>query len=287
MTPPTVSHLLAASLLTLASLALASSPPPGLESWGGEDYRLKPGESTSFTILFNDIPVRRWVLYVEGGDGVSHLNVRRVTDGSLLYDARDERYHTVEVPWGTGEQLSGVITAGGRGGVYRVSIWGPPRGSFLQSYGYEVNRSLEAMERGDLALAEHHLRSAQHQDPDDEVAALLLAGLAQGVVPTGEIVGDLEERPQDRRQIQDALDLAQAARAEERYWDALEQLEAAHALARSRAMRIEVMIEFLGVYLDLDNLEQARRALKALESLGLDAERLDSLEDLVQRHGER
>lgn len=280
---PTIHHLLAATLLTLASLALATSPPPGLESWGGEDYRLEPGESTSFTILFNDIPVRRWVLYVEGGDGVSHLNVRRVTDGSLLYDVRDERYHQVDVPWGTGEQLSGVITAGGRGGVYRVSIWGPPRGSFLQSYGYEVNRALEAMDRGDLALAEHHLRSAQHQDPDDEVATLLLAGLAQGVVPTGEVIGDLEELPEDRRQIEDALDLAQAARAEERYWDALEHLEVAHSLALSRTMRIELMIEFLGVYLDLDNLEQARQTLMVLERLGLDEERLDSLEDLVER----
>jgi hypothetical protein len=119
------------------------------------------------------------------------------------------------------------------------------------------------------------------------VAALLQAGLAQGVVPTGEVVGDLEERPDDRRQIQDALDLAAAARAEERYWDALEQLEVAHGLARSRATRTELMIEFLGVYLDLDNQEQARQALMVLESLGLDRERLDSLEDLVERHGER
>ena len=46
--------------------SLAVTSPPGLETWGDEDYRLEPGESTSFVVSFDEIPVRRWVLLVEG-----------------------------------------------------------------------------------------------------------------------------------------------------------------------------------------------------------------------------
>ena len=190
-------HTFLATLLALvliAALAGAVSPPPGLVSWGEQSYRLDSGEATSFHVDFEQIPVRRWVLLVESDRTPSHLNVRRVADGSLVYDQRDEIRHEADVPWGDGESISAVLTAGRKGGVFSVSIWGPPRYSHLRSYGYEVNRALEAFARGDVGAARQHLLTAQRGGDkafeaiaaDTRLAAVSAAGVASvGSVPAG------------------------------------------------------------------------------------------------------
>ena len=91
-------------LLSLAAAPLqAQYPPPGLVQWGSEAYTLDTGESMPFRVDWDQIPVRRWMLLVEGDLRISHLNLRRVGDGSLVYDLRDESRHLVEIPWGTDE----------------------------------------------------------------------------------------------------------------------------------------------------------------------------------------
>lgn len=277
--------LLATLVLLLSCVAMASPEPAGLEAWGDEDYRLEPGESTSFLVEFEDIPVRRWVLLVESDGGISHLNVRRVVDGSLLFDARDERRHEVEVPWGVDEELSAVITAGDRGGVYRVSIWGPPRQDYRRSYGYEVNRALEAMEREDMALADHHLQAAQRKDPDDPVAALLAAALARGIVPTdpatsvgGEPAGD---SPEMVRLAREAMDRATAFRLEKRHFEALDQLQAAMGMVNGGDLRLEILVDLVAVHLAIGNVEQALSALKWARELGLDQARSEELQGMI------
>ena len=283
-------HCLLATLVLLSpGLAMATPSPPGLETWGDEDYRLEPGESTSFVVSFDEIPVRRWVLLVESDGGISHLNVRRVADGSLLFDARDERRHEVDVPWGSGEELSAVITAGQRGGVYRVSIWGPPRQDYRKSYSYGVNRALEAMARGEVAEAEHHLQAAQRQDPDDAVASLLLAGLAQGIMPREP---DAAAQGEPRTDTPELTRLARAAmaragelRAQERFFEALDQLQTAMTMVHDADVRRDILAGLVVVYLDLGNLDQARTSLLWARELGLDDARHDALQQRIDRAG--
>ena len=271
--------------------ALASTAPPGLVTWGDEAYRLSGGESTSFRVEFDEIPVRRWVLLVESDGAVSHLNVRRSTDGSLLFDARDERYHQVEVPWGQGESLSAVLTADGRGGVYRVSIWGPPPENYLQSYSYEVNRALEAMLRDDLKEAGNHLLAALRADPDDDVASLLLTGIDQGLVPSAlgpGVENELaDDDPATRRRVTEVRRLAAGLRDGERYYEALEALQGVLRQARSADIRAEILADLADVFLDLDNEAQARNAVAIATRLGLSEERLQMLADRLEGRAER
>ena len=136
--------------LGLAPLARAEGGPPGLVSWGHQTLVLAPGEATTLQVTFANLPLRRFTLLVESGGAPCDLNVRRDVDGSLLYDLRDEVRHELDVPWGTGESLTAVLTAGPAGGSYDVSFWGPPAADHKRAYSYHVNRALESHAAGDL-----------------------------------------------------------------------------------------------------------------------------------------
>jgi hypothetical protein len=270
------------ALVLLAALAGAVSPPPGLVSWGEQSYRLDSGEATSFHVDFEQIPVRRWVLLVESDRTPSHLNVRRVADGSLVYDQRDEIRHEADVPWGDGESISAVLTAGRKGGVFSVSIWGPPRDSHLRSYRYEVNRALEAFARGDVGAARQHLLTAQHGGADDPVATLLLQGLEAGVTPqqVAEARAHLADGPAteaQRRSRRDNAARVAELRAGQQLYVALELLQGELEQPLPGELRAEVFADLTEVLLDLGSREQAHLAAVAAAELGLDGERLAEL----------
>jgi len=115
-----IGRSLAATLLavcmTTPAVAGSDGGPLHLVRWSGESVRLQPGETATLQVSFDQMPLRRWTLLVESsGERVCHLNVVRDRDGSLLYDVRDESRHEVDVPWGTGESLTAIVTAGRRG----------------------------------------------------------------------------------------------------------------------------------------------------------------------------
>lgn len=180
------------SLLLLAICAVAAapgasaapapaSPPAGsgaLHTWGTETYRLETGESFQFRIEYQQIPVRRWRLLVEGDQRRCDLSVRRERDGSLLYHQWDESRHDVDVPWGRGEALSVALTAK-EGGVFTIRFQGPPAEAVPPSYGPLVNRALEAYAAGEREEAEGLCWQAIEQEQDAAVARVFLAGLVR------------------------------------------------------------------------------------------------------------
>ena len=269
--------------LAVALLAAAGAPaqaPPGLTSWGSQTYTLTEGEAVNFRVDWDQIPVRRWVLLVEGDLRISHLNVRRVHDGSLLYDQRDESRHRVDVPWGEGESLSGVLTAG-RAGAYAISIWGPPRDDYLRAYSYGVNRALEALDEGDRIRARALLMGALRDDPADPVAQTLMRALSGG--EGGEVVGPTagEEDPEARAKLEEARQQAAALRAGGAPLEAMDLLQRALSPDLGPLAWAEVYGDLVEISLDLGNLVQARAALAAAEALGLPDERLQTLRSLV------
>lgn len=289
MLRPVHRYLLITGLLLAAAPGWAGWAPPGLVSWGDRSYRLAAGEATTFTIDFDQIPVRRWVLLVEGDIAPSHLNVRRMADGRLVFDQRSERRHEVDVPWGQGEQLSVVLTAGRQGGVYRVSVWGPPPDAYLRAYGYEVNRALESMTRGDLRQARHHLLVALREDPDDSIATLLLAGLDAGrgsavVAPPDPDAGEVSDGPATAARVAGVRERVAALRKAERYYEAVEALQGELGRPQSLSARVELLVDLVNVMLDLGNTAQAEQALMAAVNFGLDDERRLALADLIERH---
>ena len=169
----------------LATLAALASPPavPGpaaaesvYETWSAESFTLVPRESFQLTVTYDQIQVRNWKLVVDGGDRNCDLNVRRVRDGSLMYQRNDERHHEVQVPWGAGEEVSIVVTNRNIKGAFVVSLLGPPRDQPHASYSYHVNRALDKFAAGQRLAAEDECRSALLADPQDGVAKVLLAG---------------------------------------------------------------------------------------------------------------
>jgi hypothetical protein len=281
------SFLLIAVLAAVAGAAGADGPPPGLVRWGEQSYRLEPGEATSFRVDSDQIPVRRWVLLVESDRAPSHLNVRRVHDGSLLFDQRGEIRHEVDVPWGEGESLSAVLTAAGRGGVFSVSIWGPPRDDYLRSHGYEVNRALEAMAAGERERVRHHLLVALRERPDDAVARVLLEALESGVLPAPggldslTVDGPAETDPDLVATVVRGRERIAALRAAGRSFAALEAVQRELGREVGDSLRAELLGDLTGVLVDLDNLQQAREALDRAAALGLPAARVDALEQLL------
>ena len=273
--------------LLLVTVAGAVSPPNGLVQWGEQSYRLEPGESTGFRVDFEQIPVRRWWLIVESDRNPCHLNLRRVADGSLVYDRRDEVEHEVAIPWGEGEALSAVIVAGGRGGVFSVGIWGPPRDGYLRSYRHHVNRALEALAAGARGAARGHLMAALTDHPDDPVAAALLQGLDAGTPPLDADVGDHDGedvagmKPRERWSGV-RRDVA-ALREDERFYEAIDRLHLELARPLPRDLRAEVYADLAAVLLDLGSRAQAREAVAAAEELGLEEAWSQRLRDRLQR----
>lgn len=271
-------------LLSLAAAPLqAQYPPPGLVQWGSEAYTLDAGESMPFRVDWDQIPVRRWMLLVEGDLRISHLNLRRVGDGSLVYDLRDESRHLVEIPWGTGESLSGVLSVNA-GGEYAISIWGPPQDDYLRAYSYDVNRALEALTDDDRSRAQAHLLSALREDPDDVVAQTLLRGLTGGRTGT-----DIPAKvaPAEADSTTAARLAGVRARAEElrqagQYYAALDTL---HQIV-STDLGVEGLAQVYGdltaLYLDLGNPVQAQVALDAAVSLGLSQDEAAELQHRLE-----
>lgn len=165
-----------ALLAALLICAAAASAAPW-DVWGTEAYTLEPGEAFTFRIAYREIPVRAWRLVVDGDYVLCDLHVLRLVDGSLLYFEKDESHHEVDVPWGEGEEISVVLTAGrSQGGVFTVKLLGPPRDHSPASYSYKVNRALESYAAGRRVEAENYCDEALRENPDDGAALVLKAG---------------------------------------------------------------------------------------------------------------
>ncbi len=278
-------HTRSRAVVALASLVLAvtgalAQAPPGLASWGSQTYTLTEGEAVNFRVDWDQIPVRRWVLLVEGDLRISHLNVRRVRDGSLLYDQRDESRHRVDVPWGDGESISGVLTAG-RAGAYAISIWGPPRDDYLRAYSYGVNRALEALDEGDRVRARALLMGAMRDDTGDQVAQTLMRALSggDGGGAIGPTAGD--EDPAARARLEETRRQAEALRDGGQSLEAMDLLQRALSPDLAPSAWAEVYGDLVEISIDLGNPVQAQAALAAAEALGLPEVRLGELRELV------
>ncbi len=247
-------------VLAFASLARAEGGPPGLANWGQQTRVLGPGEATTLQVTFANLPVRRFTLLVESGGPPCHVNVRRDRDGSLLHDVADEVRHEVDVPWGLGESLTLVLTAGPAGGSFAVSFWGPPPEAHKRAYSYHVNRALEAYAAGDRQGAGDQCRAALLRDPTDEVARLLLRGLddsARAEAAAGEDSTGIRRR--------DAAALVVAGRL----YEALAILDEAFAAAPDVASAALVLSDLGGLHRALGNPVQARASYEAARNLGL------------------
>jgi len=168
------------ALLVLAALAFcpgAGAQPAGLwEPWKSETVSLDQGQSVQVRVTFADLPVRTWRLTVDGGDNRVDCTVLRVRGEALLYARNDESRHTVDVPWGRGEEALVVLTNRSHAGAFVVTLSGPPRDQAPAAYSYWVNRTLEAYAGGRRLDAEDLCRRALDADPADAEAMVLMAG---------------------------------------------------------------------------------------------------------------
>lgn len=252
--------LLAGATLVLAGRVPAEGGPPGLVSWGHQTRTLAGGEAVTLQVEFANLPLRRFTLLVESAGAPCYLNVRRDRDGSLLYDVHDETRHEVDVPWGEGESLTAVLTAGSPGGSYDVSFWGPPPGDHRRAYSFHVNRALEAHAAGNLPSMRDHCRAALQADPQDKVASLLL-GRVDDPASTGGIAG--ADSTAQRRE--EAAMLTAAGRL----YEALAILDAALAAAPDVASAALALFDLGGVHRALANPVQARICYQTARDLGL------------------
>jgi hypothetical protein len=150
--------------------------PATWEAWTSESYSLRARESFQMRVDFEDMPVRRWKLTVEGGDRNCDLSLLRVKGEELLYFKTDESRHAFSIPWGQGEELLAVLTNREIPGSFVVTLWGPPRKQVTAAYSYHVNRALEDFAGGQRLAAEDQCRLALKANPDDVVAKVLFAG---------------------------------------------------------------------------------------------------------------
>ncbi len=254
-----------AIVLQVGSLQAAGGPP-GLVSWTSETVTLAPGEAAALHFDFPQLPVRRWSLLVESNRTPSNLNVLRLTDGSLLYDGRGETRHEVSVPWGEGESLSAVLTAGSTGGVFTISAWGPPRDLNVRAYSYHVNRALEAYAAGDRAGAIDHCRAALLGDRGDAVAALLLRRLTG---PTATVDADTTRFAADRASVRDLRRQAQDRQVAGHDFEALDILMRALEQAPDATASARVLYDLGVLHRALRNPVQARDAFSSARALGL------------------
>ena len=216
------------------------------------------------------------MLLVEGDVRQSHLNLRRMADGRLVYDQRDETRHEVPVPWGADESLSAVLTAGRRGGAFAVSIWAPPRDAYLRAYSYEVNRALEALGDERRGMARSHLQAALQENPDDAVARVLIRGMET----VGTAAADDTTTTAGVRLVRG---VAAGLREQGDAYAALDTLQTVLDDALDAVTLAGVYVDLAWLYLDLENHVQALAALAAAEVLGGDAEDVAELRRLLER----
>ncbi len=256
--------------MLLSVHAGGQQPPPGWEEWTSQTYTLAAGESMPFRVDWDQIPVRRWLLLVEGDLQVSYLNLRRERDRSLVYDLRDESRHMVEIPWGEGESITGLLRAE-RAGAYAISLWGPPRDNYLRAYSYGVNRALEALEEDDRVGARAHLLTALQDDPADVVAQTLMLGLdgRRRLDAVDRAALDGEADPDALRHLDAVRERAAELRGEGLYLAAADTLHQTIAPQLGAAGVALIYADLADLYLDLGNPVQAQAALAAAESLGL------------------
>jgi len=191
----------------------------------------------------------------------------------------------VEVPWGTGESLSAVLTAGRRGGAFTVSIWGPPPDAYRRAYSYAVNRALEDLAAGKAEAAREHLFSALREDPDDAVATTLLRAVSAGELGSGLATGQAAA-PADTvaaaGRVRRLRTVAAGLLEREQGFAALDSLVLAlrqPAPARSIA---RVYADLVAVHLQLENPVQAREAAAAAEALGLPTDQVVRLRRVLE-----
>ena len=176
---PILSALFFLALLLPGPAATAGVPEGQWVAWGTETYNLEPGESVQFRVDFEDIPLRAWILTVEGDQRLCDLNVLRLGDDALVYQKHDESRHRVRIPWGRDEAVAVTVTADTAiGGLFTIKFLGPPAELAERAYGLRINRALAHMSAGRSASAEALLRDVIRADGDEVgLAALLLAGL--------------------------------------------------------------------------------------------------------------
>lgn len=280
-------HLCLFVLIIAGAAQAMDSPPPGLVSWGSETYTLDSGESVMFRVDFDQIPVRRWLLLVEGDMRRSYLNLRRTMNGSLVYDMRGESRHEISIPWGVGETVSGVLTATHEAGAFSVSIWGPPRDNYLRAYGYEVNRALEAIADDDRNKAQRHLAAALHDDPQDAVAKVLMHSLAQGghfsSSTAGGTVVAVQVDSLALMQVEESRERASLLRQEGQFYAAADTLQRCLEKFVGVEVKASIFAELTRIYLDLGNFAQAESALQAAMALGYPEDEAAALQEELER----
>lgn len=278
-------------LVLAAALAAAATPPDALwTARGTESYVLEAGESVQFQVGFDTLPVRAWVLEVDGDYRLSDLNVLRRPDDVLLYQKNDESRHRVRVPWGRGQEVAVTLTADrAAGGVYTVKFLAPPPDQAGQAYGFWVNRALEALEQDRLEEAEGNLQRSLREGEDPGVAAVLQAGIHQ-------LRGERQAAADQLEQalaagLPDAWTRADVLRrAGVAHHDAgaliraQERLDEAVAAAQDRRQRALALYRSGLLQRDRGNPSQARLALTTARDLGLpadlDAAAASALDDL-------
>ena len=135
-----------ASLVAGASITLGQSETG--ETWAMEGYALEVKESFQFSVRYEEIPVRRWDLVVDGGGLNCDVSVLRVLGEELVYYETRESRHEISIPWGRDEEIMVVVTNRDHKGASQVSFVGPPRDDLQTSYSYDVNRALENFTAG-------------------------------------------------------------------------------------------------------------------------------------------
>jgi len=189
----------------------ASVPENLWEARGTEVYHLESGESAQFSLPFEELPVRTWILEVDGDYRTCSVNVLRLSDRSLVYQKNDESRHRVHVPWGRGEEIKVTLTADlHSAGVFTVKFYAPPPESAGRAFGHLVNRALEALESGEGARAEALLGRSIRMKEDMGVAALLLASLYRQRGEMERAAGQLdlalrEDLPEDLTDVRNEL----------------------------------------------------------------------------------
>lgn len=167
-------------VLGVGSSVLAAVPESLWQARGTEVYQLESGESVQFSIPFEELQVRAWILEVDGDYRPCSVNVLRLSDRSLVYQKDDESRHKVRIPWGRGEEIKVTLTADlHSAGVFTVKFLAPPPESAGRAFGAITNRALEALEAGEGARAESLLGRSIREGEDVGVASLLLASLYQ------------------------------------------------------------------------------------------------------------
>lgn len=202
----------AALLLLLLASSVAAQPVSEWVVRGTEAYNLEAGESVQFTVEFEDLPVRSWILEVDGDHRLCDLNVLDLGDGTLHYQQHDESRHRVKVPWGRGMALAVTLTSDLKhGGVFTVTFTAPPADKAARAFGPVLNRALEALEKGRRRTAMHLLHDALKDEHDAGVAALLLAGVYREQGEYDRAAGMLDlavehQLPEDLRDVRAALE---------------------------------------------------------------------------------